>query len=72
MAPMAHKMIGARHLSRTDMMVDQGDNIWFLEINTIPGLTNASLTPKAITAAGLKLENLLKQWIEDVTKQKTA
>lgn len=62
----AHKMIGARHLSRTDMIVDQAGEIWFLEINTIPGLTINSLTPKAITAAGLRLEDLLTVWIDDV------
>ncbi|MEK7620405.1 MAG: D-alanine--D-alanine ligase [Patescibacteria group bacterium] len=68
----AHAMIGARHLSRTDMIVDKQGDIWFLEINTIPGLTSASLTPKAMNAAGLRLEDLLTVWIEDVLKQKTA
>lgn len=68
----AHKMIGARHLSRTDMIVDQASEIWFLEINTIPGLTGASLTPKAIATAGLRLEDLLKIWIDDTLKEKTA
>ncbi len=68
----AHNMIGARHISRTDMIVDRNGEIWFLEINTIPGLTSASLTPKAIAAAGLRLEDLLMVWIEDVLKEKTA
>ncbi len=68
----AHTMIGARHISRTDMIVDRNGEIWFLEINTIPGLTSASLTPKAIAAAGLRLEDLLMVWIEDVLKEKTA
>lgn len=65
----AHRMIGARHLSRTDMIVDQAGEIWFLEINTIPGLTINSLTPKAITAAGLRLEDLLTVWIDDTIKR---
>ncbi|MBI4435616.1 D-alanine--D-alanine ligase [Candidatus Uhrbacteria bacterium] len=65
----AHKMIGARHLSRTDMIVDHDGTIWFLEINTIPGLTSASLTPKAIAAAGLRLEDLLKAWVDEVMKK---
>jgi D-alanine-D-alanine ligase len=54
------------------MIVDKQDGIWFLEINTIPGLTSASLTPKAMGAAGLKLEDLLLVWIDDVLNQKTA
>lgn len=68
----AHKMIGARHLSRTDMIVDSAGAIWFLEINTIPGLTSASLTPKAITAAGLRLEDLLMVWIDDAIRLKSS
>lgn len=68
----AHKMIGARHLSRTDMIVDQAGEIWFLEINTIPGLTINSLTPKAITAAGLRLEDLLMVWIDDAIRLKSS
>ena len=66
----AHKGIGARHLSRTDMIVDAQGEIWFLEINTIPGLTSASLTPKAIAAAGLNLSDLLIEWITDVTEKR--
>ncbi|MFA4845656.1 MAG: D-alanine--D-alanine ligase [Patescibacteria group bacterium] len=66
----AHKGIGARHLSRTDMIVDRDGETWFLEINTIPGLTSASLTPKAIAAAGLNLSDLLIEWIAEVTEKR--
>ena len=66
----AHALIGAKHLSRTDLMVDQQGEIWFLEINTIPGLTKDSLTPKAILAGGETLERLLGGWIEDVLQNK--
>ncbi len=38
-ALLVHKTIGARHLSRTDFIVDREGTIWFLEINTIPGLS---------------------------------
>ena len=62
----AHDAIGARHLTRSDMIVDKDGKIWFLEINTIPGLTINSLVPKSVRAAGLHLGDLLKQWIEDV------
>ncbi len=67
----AHCAIGARHLSRTDLIVDALGEIWFLEINTIPGLTEHSLTPKAIRAAGLTLGDLLDGWIQE-TIRKTA
>lgn len=58
----AHKTIGARHLSRTDFIVDASGEIWFLEINTIPGLS--VLFPRAVAASGRDFGTLLFQWIE--------
>ncbi len=66
MAVAAHTAIGARHLSRTDMIVDALGDIYFLEINTIPGLTSVSLAPKAFAAAQLDMGDLLMGWINDV------
>jgi len=65
MALDAHRLIGARHLSRTDVIVDGKNEIYFLEINTIPGLTNTSLVPKALDAAGIELGDLLVEWIKE-------
>jgi D-alanine-D-alanine ligase len=61
----AHEAVGARHVSRSDFIVDDRGRLWFLEINTIPGMTSASLLPKAIAAAGLDFGDLLAYWIED-------
>lgn len=73
MAVRVHNLIGARHLSRTDMIIDTAGEIWFLEINTIPGLTRASLAPKAIAAAKMELGDLFESWINDVlAERKTA
>ncbi len=58
----AHKAIGAKHLSRTDLIVDASGDIWFLEINTIPGLS--VLFPRAVAASGRDFGDLLAQWIE--------
>ncbi len=57
-----HKTIGARHLSRTDFIVDTARTIWFLEVNTIPGLS--VLFPRAVAASGRDFGQLLAQWIE--------
>lgn len=62
-----HTAIGCRHLSRSDFIVDAAGRIWFLEINTIPGITDASLVPKAIAASGRRLSELLRGWVESVT-----
>ncbi len=58
----AHRAIGARHLSRTDLIVDSAGEIWFLEINTIPGLS--VLFPRAVAASGRDFGDLLASWIE--------
>jgi len=60
----AHFAIGARHLTRSDFIVDRQGKVWFLEINTIPGLTVNSLTPKALKVAGIDFGDLLASWIE--------
>lgn len=62
----AHKSIGAKHLSRSDFLVDDSGQVWFIEINTIPGLTKESLLPKELREAGLDLGQLLHSWINDV------
>lgn len=64
----AHEMIGARHISRSDFIVDRDGTIWFLEINTIPGQTLNSLVPKAVRVSGRNFGALLKEWVEQVTR----
>jgi D-alanine-D-alanine ligase len=54
----AHRALGCRGYSRTDMMVRDGD-IHVLETNTIPGMTATSLFPQAAKAAGLEFPALL-------------
>jgi D-alanine-D-alanine ligase len=48
----AHTALGLRHLSRVDMIVDAVGTPWFLEANVLPGLTETSLLPQALEAAG--------------------
>jgi D-alanine-D-alanine ligase len=62
-----HQIIGCRHLSRSDFIVSN-KQIYFLEINTIPGMTKKSLLPKAIKAANLDFTDLLEEWIKDLSK----
>ncbi len=54
-ASAAHQALGLRHLSRTDLIVDEAGVAWFLEVNVAPGMTETSLAPQAIRAAGLDL-----------------
>ncbi|TDE12606.1 D-alanine--D-alanine ligase family protein [Jiangella asiatica] len=51
----AHKMLGLRDLSRTDVIVDDDGVPWLLDVNVAPGMTETSLLPQAVQAAGLDL-----------------
>lgn len=48
----AHTALGLRHLSRVDMIIDGTGTPWFLEANVLPGLTETSILPQALEAAG--------------------
>mgnify|MGYP001026130915 FL=1 len=48
----AHRALGLRHLSRVDLIVDRAGTPWFLEANVMPGLTETSVYPQALEAAG--------------------
>jgi len=49
----AHRALGCEVLSRVDIMVDAEGKAYVLEVNTLPGMTDLSLLPKAGRAAGI-------------------
>lgn len=51
----AHTALGLRHVSRVDLIIDAAGTPWFLEANVLPGLTETSLVPQALTASGFDL-----------------
>ena len=53
-----HEILGLRHYSRSDFIVAD-DGIYFLEVNTLPGLTEQSLLPKSINAVGATFPQFL-------------
>lgn len=63
-----HRLMGCRHLSRVDFMIDKHNNVYALEINTIPGLTDQSLYPRAAAVAGLDMPGLVKRFAELVIR----
>jgi D-alanine-D-alanine ligase len=54
-AETAHRALGLRDLSRSDLIVDDAGTVWFLEVNVAPGMTETSLVPLSVEAAGLDL-----------------
>ena len=59
----AHCLLGCRNFSRTDMIVNAQD-VYVLETNTIPGMTETSLFPLAARTAGMSFSELLDRLIE--------
>ena len=59
----AHCLLGCRSFSRSDMIVTAKD-VYILETNTIPGMTENSIFPLAARTAGLSFCNLLDRLIE--------
>lgn len=66
----AHKAFGLRHLSRTDLIVDPSGRPWFLEVNVAPGMTETSLLPQSIEAAGMQPGSTYRKLIERVLAEK--
>ncbi len=63
LAVRAHRALYCRGYSRTDMIVS-GEDIFVLETNTIPGMTQTSLFPQAAAAAGMDFPALMDRLIE--------
>jgi D-alanine-D-alanine ligase len=58
----AHKALSCTGYSRTDFIVSEKGPV-YLETNTLPGLTKASLYPKALNAQGIEFADFLKDQI---------
>lgn len=54
-----HRELGLRHYSRSDFIVHPKRGLYFLEVNTLPGLTTESLLPKSLKAVGSSLPEFL-------------
>jgi D-alanine--D-alanine ligase len=57
-ALMAHKLLGCFGCSRVDMILDKYNLPFVLEVNTIPGMTETSLLPKAAKIQGIGFDEL--------------
>jgi len=60
-AKTVHKLMGCRGFSRADFILDKRDDLYILEVNTIPGLTPQSLLPEAAFASGISFPALLSK-----------
>lgn len=60
----AHRVLGMRDLSRTDLIIDAQGRPFFLETNAAPGMTETSLLPQAVVAADLDLGEQLAALVQ--------
>ncbi len=59
-----HEVLGLRDLSRVDAVVTADGEVWVLEANVAPGMTETSLLPLAVEAAGLDLSEVCRTLVE--------
>lgn len=57
----AFKVVGAKTWGRVDVMLDQHNQPWLIELNSVPGMTDHSLVPMAANATGRSFEQLVAE-----------
>lgn len=62
-AKFVHEHLGLSQYSRSDFMVGK-DGVYFLEVNTLPGMTSESLMPKGLEAVGATYEEFVEHLVE--------
>lgn len=68
MSAHVHEVIGCSGWSRSDFIIDDKGPVW-LEVNTIPGMTETSLFPQAAAAAGISYPQLVAALVEDALRR---
>ena len=60
-----HEIMGLKTYSRTDVMLDEDGKVWFIEVNTLPGMTATSLVPQEAAKVGIGYDELCETIVED-------
>ncbi|MWJ11972.1 D-alanine--D-alanine ligase family protein [Clavibacter michiganensis] len=58
------RALGIGQMSRVDIIIDAAGEPWFIEVNVIPGLTETSLLPQGLAAAGVEVGDLYRRLAE--------
>ncbi len=64
LAEQCYKVLECKGAIRVDFRIDKWNSPYVLEINTIPGLTERSLLPKAALAQGISFEQLIEEMLK--------
>jgi D-alanine-D-alanine ligase len=66
----AHNLLGCSVYSRVDFILNNKNELYCLEVNTLPGMTETSLVPKSAKAAGMEFTELIERIIQlSLTKE---
>ena len=57
----AFQTLGCSGVARVDLMTDENENPFVIDVNTMPGMTETSLLPKAASYAGISFEDLVER-----------
>lgn len=60
----AFNVIGAQGWGRVDLMLDENNHPWLIELNSVPGMTDHSLVPMAAKVAGFSFEKLVLEILQ--------
>lgn len=64
-----YRLLGCRGFARIDLMLERdSEELWVLEANVVPGLTETSLLPQAADAAGVGFEELVSRILASATR----
>jgi len=63
----AYRALGCEGCARVDMMADQKGQIFVLEVNSMPGMTETSLVPKAADFAGIDFPELVERILREAS-----
>lgn len=69
MAVRVHHIVGCKGWSRSDFIIDSEGPVW-LEVNTVPGLTQTSLFPQACAAAGVSYDQMVSLFVDAALREK--
>ena len=59
----AHKLLGCEVYSRVDFILTDKNELYCLEVNTLPGMTDTSLVPKSALISGINFNQLIEKII---------
>ncbi|MEM9567981.1 MAG: D-alanine--D-alanine ligase [Cyanobacteria bacterium P01_E01_bin.34] len=65
LAKHAYDALHCKGLARVDFRIDENEQAWILEVNTLPGMTPTSLSPDSAAAIGWSFKDLVNCMLED-------